>query len=293
MADYKLKIRQFYLQNRGLKKLDEDVLLKKYSGFETELWLEIVTKHAWAVNFRDEVQQLAQAGGKPYSQTQLDQLLFQYKGNEVQLLRAIYQKYHLQNASLFRSKLETLSGKRFSDRQIKAFKGKEGVVLQQTAAKYLHFPRKSDEILPPPIPSPAATPIVAPPPVVLKPQVPTPPQTTVPPPAPKPAPAVFQPTQSPPVQSDISFFERNKTGIIIGASAGVLILVLTILGIAFRKEMGSLFVSDSKRLSNERVEQLSQQKSQGSEVLAKDFFDEDELLQLAQDSSLVEKPITE
>jgi hypothetical protein len=292
MADYKQKIRQFYLQNPSLKKLDEDVLLKKYSGFETELWLEIMTKYAWAVNFRDEVQQLAQAGGKPYSQAQLDQLLSQYQGNEVQLLRAIYQKYHLKNPSLFQAKLETLSGKRFSDRQLKAFKGKEGFVLQQVAGKYLHFPRKSNDILPP-TSTPPPSPVVIPPPTVAKPIAPTPPQSPVPPPAPKPAPVAFQPTLSPPLQSEISFFERNKTGIIIGASVGVFVLVLTILGLVFRKEIGNLFASDSKRQSNERIEQLGQQKSQGSEVLAKDFFDEDELLQLAQDSSLVEKPISE
>lgn len=293
MADYKQKIRQFYLQNPGLKKLDEDVLLKKYSGFETELWLEIMTKYAWAVNFRDEVQHLAQAGGKPYSHAQLDQLLAQYQGNEVQLLRAIYQKYHLKNPSLFRAKLETLSGKRFSDRQLKAFKGKEGFVLQQTAGKYLHFPRQSNEPLPPVQATPAAASVVSPPPTIAKPPAPTPPQTPVPPPAPKPAPVAFQPTLSPPLQSEISFFERNKTGIIIGASVGVFVLVLTIFGLVFRKEIGSLFSSDSKHQANERIEQLGQQKSQGSEVLAKDFFDEDELLQLAQDSSLVEKTISE
>jgi hypothetical protein len=284
-----------------LKKKEETALLQKYAGFETELWLEIATKHAWAINLRDEVQQLAQAGGKTYSPVELENLFAKYTGNEVQLLRAVYKKYHLQNPQKLNDKLQIATGKRFTDRQLKALKGKEGFALQQFTQAYflgkpLAAPRIETPITTPkavPLPSSpkpiASTPIALPAATFTA----TPPQTQVPNPVhPQPTPAVNKPTPAPlPVLNEPE--PRNKTGLIVGISLGVLLLVLTSLGLVFRKELGLLFASDAERMAHKRIEQLGQQKSEGSSVVAKDFFDEDELLQMAQDSSLTEKPAQE
>ncbi|MBX7182099.1 MAG: hypothetical protein K1X82_08305 [Bacteroidia bacterium] len=306
MADYKEKIRKFYQDNPALRKQDENLLFSKYAGLETELWLELVTRYPWGFQLKEEVRQLALDGGKSYGTKELDDLFTRFAGNEIQLLRAVYRKYHLQNPTLLKAKLQNRSGKVFSDRQIKAFRGRELAVLQAVIQKYpgktsgfdnLNKTSPTREIsqpVPPVVTNTAAGTSTAPsftPPPIPKPAVTTPVLTSNP--TGVTTVQVNKAIETASVPYPVTQTKKPATGLIIGIVAGVWVLVLCLTGFIYRKEIGLLFASDAERMAHERIEQIGAQTSEGSTVQAKEFFDEDELMQLAQDSTLQAEKLSE